>query len=696
MNRLLPLLLPVLVAAAGPSAALAVEVPPPGSFANEAQRIRVFLADCILDGLDGRDWLVAGTLNEFAETLTTRAASRGIPLTLVDRAFPLLPEAAQEKVKALGQDAVGATCLTPFFFARHWMETAPDEALAHLALLESPEIWHSASFDFVPSQLLYLGVKGNGKTQKNPEDCLASAEEIWDAIGEFLLDSEAEASTPDAAQYRQMLRVHASRAANEFGVLLESAGRLDEALEAYSRSYRFYDGNLSALMNKASLVKRGNHAELQGEIVAELNRQNAQTIPDVLRWGLEPVCGPVLHPEDFVPMGWAWALSGVRIGDEKTFAAGLEGVREEFRDQVQKLLEPGRKRQVGTSDDAKKVFEALCDDKTRAAAALGLYREACQAGADERMLGHWRGIAEKAGTSSTDFCLADMAGCLAKRDVDGAKQILRKGLETDGANIPLWRNLANLQSTTGDREGLAKSLAGIQLLKEPPAGLLPFVQGLLFSMEGKTADARGEFLKSLEAWPGDAGVLDPLLRLDMQCADGAAAKSHAEILLQALPEHPFAHYILGSLAYADGQYEEAISHLQRSVAADPQAYAFNDYACALSAIGRYAEAAKAIEIALQQSPDNPSMLDTYAEALIGLEKWEEAEAAVRKALSQATDETQQSWCGALRLHEAKILLHKGETQNAKESLRKAEMHEASFGPMESKLQNELKSSLPAL
>ena len=137
----------------------------------------------------------------------------------------------------------------------------------------------------------------------------------------------------------------------------------------------------------------------------------------------------------------------------------------------------------------------------------------------------------------------------------------------------------------------------------------------------------------------------------------------------------------------------AAAHLGRSVASDAQPYALNDYACALSGLGRYQEAAQAIVAALQQSPDNPAMLDTYAEALIGLEKWEEAEKIVAKAAAAAAAEGGQGMSGVFRLRRAQILLHKCDREGAAAALREAEPFRKDFGAAETKLFENLEHAL---
>jgi tetratricopeptide (TPR) repeat protein len=661
------------------------------SFANEAQRVRIQLADRILESLDGRDWVVC-TEKDLAETLARRAASRGgkAPLHVLSVAFSGLPESERKAIQALGEPFVDAASFTPYAFARHWMESAPADACRHVALLEFPEMWRAAALEYVPNGLAYLGVADAGAAQEGLDERSKAAETLWDDVGEFLLDSEAEPSTPEASDGRAALRIGVSRAANELGALLERAGNLRGAANAYVRAYRLDNRNLSALMNRASAIRRGELPGMQEETVAELNRQNAAAQSDALRWNLRNLYGPVLHPEDFVGLGWHWALSGVPVGDTEAFEKGIASVPEEVRPGLRRMLSRGQAMQTAGTDLTVRAFTLLRDPKTRGSAAIALYRAASTSETDPAVCDHWLKVAEEAGAPVSDLATAVVSVQVERRDNDAAKRTLREALQKAPAAFALWRNLVILQSSTHDREGLAESIQALGRQPDVRPMLLPLARGLLLQLDERYAEARDELRAALEDSPGDPGVLDPLLRLDMQFVDRAAAKDHAEALLKAIPTHPFAHFILGSLAFSEGRYEDAVGHLRTSVERDPSAYVLNDYACALSAIGRYEEAVRAISAALQQTPDNPAMLDTLAEALIGLGKWDEAEEAVRKALSLGGAQT-----AVFRLREATILLHKGDREGARAALRKAEAGQSSFGSAETKLLSELRAQLDA-
>ena len=671
---------------------LSADVPPPEAFANESQRIRIVLADRILDSLDGRDWLFSGTL-DFADDIVSRAKARGLPLRFVDRRLPLLPDAVQAEIAARGEEFSDAAAIAPLLLARLLMERDPDWALAHVALLEAPEIWRTVGLDYVPSGIAYLGA---GDAENAPDALdrrAAAATAFWDETSEFLLDSEAEATSPEASEQRRWLRFRVSRAANETGALLEAAGRLEAAFDAYSRALRFERGNLPAFMNRSDLVFRHHiHDGLQSEILAETERRNAESLPEPVRLSLGALYGPALHPATFVAIGWHWALNAVPRSNPQALEEGLECVRVEARDQVRKAILSTQGRQIAETDTSREFLRRLHDPEQRRAAALDLYALASIMAARgepaaDALLARWRATAEGAGASPADFTLADVARLVEAKDGDGARALLQRALATDSSNVRLWRALLGLQA--GDAAALARTAAALRLLETPPLGVADLADAMLASAAKRPADSRAAYVRALAAFPGDIAILSALLPLDMQERAADDARAHAKALLERLPDHALANYILGSLAYGEGDFETAADHLRRSVISEATPHALNDYACALNALRRYDQAVVAIHAALQSDPANPALLDTLAEALIGLERWDDA----AEAMDKATAALPAGEGGPIRLREAQILLHKGDTEGAVRALRDAERAADTFSASDARLRDQLKEAL---
>ena len=665
----------------------------------EARRLARFIAARILDGMDGRTWLVApGLLDGIAQELRAEVAARGgTPILLVEKMNPdALPDDVRAAVEAKGGEFLDACAINPFLFCRLWMERDREGALRNLAILGPSALWSAGGACPVPSGLVFLGAPDAAAAEADLLDRFESATDFWDDIGERLLDSELEPATTAAVDLRSFLRRRAAQSANVLGTMLDRAGKPEEAFDAFTRAQRLDSANLSALLNRASAVKRGVRTDLQADIVAELNRRAAEGIPDDAAWSLALQFGPVTHPEDFIPFGWPWAMSGLAYGaDEKQREAVLAAIPEEHRAEAAERLNAALEGQTVRTTGGLKALELLVDPATRAATALVIAGNVAGGTPEEneRRREGWLRRAAEAGASASEIAMVRFRALVASGDVDVAREFLERELAGEAVDSPLlWRNLANLLASKGESAALEKTVASLAVAAESRpslSGALAAAQGMLLSLQDKPEAAREKLLESLADTPKDPSVLSMLLHLDYQLNLRDAAREHAETLVGFVPGEPFANYVLGSLAFADGDYEAAAQRLARSVASDAKAYALNDLACSLYALGRNEEALKAIEAALKDDPRSAPMLDTYAAILIELGRWDDA----YRTVLQAEALTDGPPLPELRLREAAILLHRGDEAGARRALRAAELAEPDFDPVSRRTYEKLREQL---
>lgn len=708
MKPSFPLLVPALVMLAlCPAALRAQEDAAPAAASDddgrlpEAQRMARFIARRLLADLNGRDWLVAPDLDAAVAAEFRAAAARGgTPVRLVETAdMEALPEEVRVAVTARGEDFADALSISPALFARQWMESDREGAIASLAVFGMPSLWRAAGVVPVPSGLVFLGAPDAEAAQAGIAERLASATEAWDAIGDRLIDSELEPSTAEAVELRAFLRRHASLSANELGVLLERGGQAGDAFAAYTRAQRLDPDNLSALLNRASAVRRGARPDLQNALVADLNRRAAEGVPDELAWNLTLRHGAVAHPEDFVPFGWTWALSGLAYGDEEALRTAVDTLPEDGRAAVAARLRASLDAQIMRTGTGLALVKALRDPATRAAACLTIARAVAASGtgnADARRAAAWTARAAEAGAKPGDIAMVHFQALVEKGDIPGAREFLRTELakEESEDNPILWRNLVNLHVSGGDTEGLAAVVEALSAAASRHAsleGTASGARGMLMALRGGADEAYPLLATALESSPNDPSVLAMLLRIEFQKGMRDEARAHAAALLAVVPGDPFANYIAGSLAISDGDFEAAVQHLRRSADTDPQPYVLNDLACSLAALARYTEALPIAEAALKADAQNPAMLDTYATILIGLGRWDDAYRAVLRARALPGGDLPE-----LRLREAAIYLHNGDTSSAAASLRT--LAPDALAPADRRtyeeLQRQLSSSIP--
>jgi adenylate cyclase len=114
------------------------------------------------------------------------------------------------------------------------------------------------------------------------------------------------------------------------------------------------------------------------------------------------------------------------------------------------------------------------------------------------------------------------------------------------------------------------------------------------------------------------------------------ALAAAELAVELAPSSPAAHQALGLFLAVTGHPEEGIAHQQRAVRLDPlspmQGYYLHSIALAHFAAGRYEEAVRWEERALQRNPDSWISLGTLASSYAHLGREGEARSAVRKMM----------------------------------------------------------------
>jgi len=111
-------------------------------------------------------------------------------------------------------------------------------------------------------------------------------------------------------------------------------------------------------------------------------------------------------------------------------------------------------------------------------------------------------------------------------------------------------------------------------------------------------------------------------------------------MLKLKPDFPMTYHMLGKLAFAKGDYEEAVEHYSKQVELDPQAYGgYNNLGLTLSRLGRLDEAIdcfkKSVGINPYVFPETHALL---ARAFRLQGKFDKAIAQIHKALKIAPDE----------------------------------------------------------
>lgn len=631
-------------------------------------------ADAVLDGLRGRTHLVTEDFGAYDSTLQLRAFERGIPLEVpIDLSRPgdtrLLDDVCRSlpTVRLANVARVGYRPLL-----KQWISRRP-EALSELALCVFPDMWHLGGCEAVPSGLVFIGEKPGASVpgERAGADFLAFVDAIAPELDEVDDDDFGW-----RVRLARIARARIALAGNNLAFRLERAGRNEEAWALYRRIHEFLPEHVPALLNWASLVRSGLHPEDADAVRAAFEKLQKDVKerrhPEL---GLLSVRdGYVSDPAAYAVAGWNWA----RSGDPKLAAVALRDAAERVGPEQQGALLAVLAQMHQASGDAAASEEAwlavLEEDPGDNRALVGL-AGLCLAGGRFEEARQWLGKARVAGVPEAARLRLEAVLALAAGDPAAARaaaEALRR-LSPSSVDVPLVlcqveTDAFRRAQTEAEREAalseLRKQVAILGELLGQDAIPVLLASGQCHALEERWADARQDYVAALgRMQPADRALplaLSQTLDLDFKLADKEAARIHARELLSRLPDHPFANYVLGSLALEKEQYESAEDYLQHAREGAPDAFfVANDLAVAQQGLVRLDRAEKTAREAIAAAPDQYLPHDTLGAILL-------AKGDAKAALAEF--ETSQNLFGAdprVELHIALAAARLGDLERAR-------------------------------
>jgi tetratricopeptide (TPR) repeat protein len=144
---------------------------------------------------------------------------------------------------------------------------------------------------------------------------------------------------------------------------------------------------------------------------------------------------------------------------------------------------------------------------------------------------------------------------------------------------------------------------------------------------GRRDEARKLCEQGLTRWHGDAMLHHLLAAVLFSQGETASAGSHVETSLANRPDHAAAHLLAGRIARAAGDFDGALSHLDRVIALAPQREAFLEKARTLDQAGFRPQARAAWQAILEVVPTSQE-----AAARLGRFAWEDGDHSLAAAL----------------------------------------------------------------
>jgi tetratricopeptide (TPR) repeat protein len=254
----------------------------------------------VLDRLDGRDILFSTGLLD--DSLRLAVWERKTPVQLISAPRTSSPLYLRQLAKSFPEDNLKQPLLQGDFGAFLDNLLVSDQGPYRTCIIDMPDVFREFGY-LVPDGFLYrLETAAN---RVNLPALIESQRPFWARMEQMALHPTPEENL--VRPYQDMLRLLASKVANNLGVMQADRGDEVGAMETFRTARRIYPENLSVLLN---LMELGRNHELPeaSELDAEWDARREKLRGD--RWALGIRFGYVWHPREWVRRGWVWVLSG--------------------------------------------------------------------------------------------------------------------------------------------------------------------------------------------------------------------------------------------------------------------------------------------------------------------------------------------------------------------------------------------------
>ncbi len=536
-------------------------------------------------------------------------------------------------------------------FLQEWIKTDPQFA-RKVAFLSQPDFWLSANLQPVADCVLFEGVPTR-------ED--VNAEQLWAAHQEFW----KKPFIPQLARLRRtdpllsgaadaVLR-RLSMVANNLGVLMEDVGWNKQAYEAYAKARELYGDNISALLNQATMIRRGfatPEASTVNEAVKDLMKNLRQKYQI---WSLSRVYGYVRMPEAYADLGFSWAYSGQPGLAVAGYRRAIE-LAPERKERLSQGLAMAYIAQDQQEEGEAVLKEMVAANPTNVAALLSLSRLATRQGEfveASKILDRIQAM----GIPKTRLAMEYAVLHLAAGDPGKARIVLQELVDLKPDLAVAWAMLGGVVIEQNDAAAVNECERRLQRVKGRDF-LATAVLGQIALYKHDYSAARVYLDQALEMRPTVVALLELLLRLDVRDGRRDLAAGHVRRLLLLDSGHPYANQVLAAMQLESKEYAQAESSLRKSLARGRSADALNDLAWVLQARGSLDEAEALAREVVGMAGKNANFQDTLGVILMAKGDLKGADDAFRKALELAPD------AAVVQLHLVELYVKKGDSKKA--------------------------------
>lgn len=643
--------------------------------------VRTYI-DRLLEHLDGREWLVSdGVLDDM---MLIRSKERGIPLKLLNIAAGgnrIYMKSLKEQIESPRLRNSLDLGIIPFL--QEWISTDPD-VTSKLAMRLFPDLWSIGDYGVYPRGLAFFGSRDVKPGAASKATSKQNVDEYFAIMDEIAGDLEAvsERSSPAVLMLAEHVRRRVSFVGNNLGFAVEIGGDEIAAMEVYRRVHEFDRENISAMLNYAGTLQRHGTPDQRTVIFAELEDFRARQKKRIEIWELSITQGYVNSPEAFSSLGWTWALTGNSTIALKTLGMALGASQGGNIDGILSSMAEIHSRRGDTEQTGVMLRKILETDPRDLKSIIGLAHISMLEDKPEEAE-RYLAMAEEYGAPHTRILRERAAIRLGVDDTEGAREHFGEVLEQipNDVNAHLGMFMAYAKDYAKEQDGAERKKtrermeAHVEkLMSNPEAQYFQgaMARGHMKMLDKDFAGARADFMLANKTSPGMTPILELILQADFGLKDQVMAKTHAAELLKIAPDHPFANYIMGSVAMSEGNFESAEAYLTKSVEGEESLFATGDLAYVKFKLDDLDQALDLVTRALKKSERLYEVWDTYGQILMDMGNLPEAENALRTALGLNAQNP------VVHMHLARVILSQGRMDESRKIMEQIQPFESMF------------------
>jgi Tfp pilus assembly protein PilF len=602
----------------------------------------------ILDRLDGRDILFS--TGPFDESLRMAVWERQMPVRVISAPLTTSPLYLQRLAHAFKEDALKQPLLRGDFGAFLDTLLMSDDGPRRAGIIDMPDVFYEFGY-LVPDGFLYR-IETSAARIDLPA-LIESQRPFWDRMEQMARHPVPEANL--VRLYQDMLRLLASKVANNLGVMQAEHGDEEGALETFRTARRIYPKNLSVLLN---LIELGRTRELPEAAELELDWTGLHDRLGGERWALGIRFGYVWHAHEWVHRGWVWVLSGAPASAEaarRNPSVGEDGTDERTRFLDQAYL------QWGTPLRDETYYQSLLmQDEKNTSALMAMCQLALRRN-DQEVAAAYMTEAMAKGLSEEGVLFDRAMATWVRGEKDQAVKLLGELARLTPGDARVWMALVLLSDENDPLgEKAMKMVAG-----QGSAGIeARLALAWVHLSRQQWSLAQEELVQAIQIDPRNIKAWEMMVTLAQVRDDPVAFGTSLRTLLAQDPSHPLRHMDMANALYQRGAWAEAAAELRTGLQRGRNPDLLNGLAhIIMKQDGDLKEVRSLLEEALRKQPFNPIFQCTRSELNFKEGRYEEAERDLRQVLAAMPGNTQ-----ALLLS-AQLAVARGEISSAIELVR---------------------------